>query len=60
MAETVVLRVTSPCEHGNRHEFLALPEGAEFSTLSCCNSKGVPRTHVVTPDKYPKTKRYRG
>ena len=57
--DVVELRVTSPCVHGVRHEILALPEGAAFSTRACVDSRGNPRGHVVTAEDYPTVVRMR-
>lgn len=51
--DLVTLQVTSPCEHGKRHEFAELPLGVEFATFACTTAKGVPRLHLVTAAKYP-------
>lgn len=63
---TATLQVVSPCEHGIEHEILELPasqpekqEFVWFSTKKCVDSKGVPREHLVTKEKYPKTVRRR-
>lgn len=53
------LRITSPCSHGIEHEFLELKDGVEFSTRRCTDSKGRPRSHKVTKEDYPETKRRR-
>jgi len=57
--DVVELRVTSPCVHGVRHEFLALPRGVVFSTRACVDSRGNPRGHLVTAEDYPTVVRMR-
>jgi len=61
---TVTLQVVSPCEHGVHHEFLELPASTEdsqvwFATRKCVDSKGNPRPHLVTKEKYPQVRRRR-
>ena len=56
---TATLQVVSPCEHGIEHEILELPEFVWFSTRKCVDSRGMPREHFVTKEKYPKTVRRR-
>lgn len=55
----VTLRVVSPCEHGKEHPMQELPEGVSFSCLECRDSRGRPRSHEVTREKYPKEVRRR-
>jgi hypothetical protein len=57
---TVELRVVSPCEHGVEHHAKELPMGVlNFSVPECRDTKGNPRNHIVTPEKYPETVRRR-
>lgn len=57
---TVTMRVISPCEHGIEHAILEVMDGVlNFSVPECRDSKGNPRQHTVTAEKYPNTKRRR-
>lgn len=56
---TVTLHVVSPCEHGIEHDILELSEGADFAVLGCRDSKGHPRSHHVSKERYPITRRRR-
>lgn len=47
------LRLVSPCEHGIPHHIREAPEGAAFAVPECRTKAGTPRTHHITPDKYP-------
>jgi hypothetical protein len=53
--QKVILHVVSPCEHGHEHEFREVPLGASFWTFGCTTRTGIPRFHLVTADRYPKT-----
>lgn len=57
--EAVTLHVVSPCEHGVEWEVEELILGATFSFPACKDSRGAPRSHVVTKDAYPQTRRRR-
>lgn len=57
--DVVDLRVVSPCEHGVEHPIKELMLGMSFSVRECRDSKGVPRNHRVTEDKYPTAVRRR-
>ncbi|WP_189056024.1 hypothetical protein [Longimycelium tulufanense] len=49
-----VLRVISPCEHGITHHIRGVPPGTrEFVTPECRDSRGIPRTHPITAERYP-------
>ncbi|WP_189061471.1 hypothetical protein [Longimycelium tulufanense] len=48
---------TSPCEHDVVVHVLTLPEGSTFSVPECRTKAGVPRTHVVTRERYPLVRR---
>lgn len=56
---TVTLHVTSPCEHGIKHDILELHANAHFGVRECVDSHGRPRSHHVTAEKYPQTVRRR-
>ncbi len=47
------LRKVSPCEHGCKIHILHVPDGAEFSAPECLDTKGKPRYHKATQEKYP-------
>lgn len=60
MDTAVTLRKISPCEHGVHHEILSVVDGATaFSTPKCVDTKGNPRNHAITKEKYPTTERKR-
>lgn len=57
---TVTLRVVSPCEHGVEHHAREVGMGViDFSVPECRDSKGSPKHHIVTDEKYPHTVRRR-
>jgi len=57
---TVTMRVISPCEHGVKHSILEVADGEVwFAVPECKDTKGNPRLHYVTPEKYPITVRRR-
>lgn len=57
---TVTLRRVSPCEHGINHSVLSVLDGTtHFAVPECRDSKGNPRNHRITTDKYPTTERKR-
>lgn len=56
---TTTLHKTSPCHHGVTHPILEAPLGVSFSVKECVDSKGFPRNHTVTIDRYPEEVRRR-